>query len=189
MHRADLLFRRHGTASIVAALDVRTGEVLTDPIARNNAATFTVFLDRLNAVIAPDKEIHVVLDNGSSHTAKHAKAWFASHPSWHVPWTPPHASWLNQVELFLSALTRRVLRHGDFANRDDLIDTMDTYVLGHNKAARRSSGRRWRSTRSAKGIPRRTTYSRRITPVPRGGYERHQNVCIHRPTRQRSYGT
>ncbi|MCX4441034.1 transposase [Streptomyces albidoflavus] len=65
--------------------------------------------------IAPGKEIHVVLDNGSSHTAKHTKAWLAAHPRWHVRWTPPHASWHNQVELFFSALTRRVMRHGDFA--------------------------------------------------------------------------
>ncbi|MET8674946.1 transposase [Streptomyces albidoflavus] len=65
--------------------------------------------------IVPGKEIHVVLDNGSSHTAKHTKAWPAAHPRWHVRWTPPHASWHNQVELFFSALTRRVMRHGDFA--------------------------------------------------------------------------
>ncbi|WP_351237577.1 transposase, partial [Streptomyces sp. NPDC002133] len=102
----------HGTASLVAALEVTSGEVLTEVIARNDAATFTVFLDQLDRTIAPDKEIHVVLDNGSSRTARHTKAWLAAHPRWHVRWTPPHASWLNQAELFFSALTRRVLRHG-----------------------------------------------------------------------------
>ncbi|MFF1473711.1 IS630 family transposase [Streptomyces mirabilis] len=134
--REEFEYRRHGTASMVAALDVTTGEVLTEIIARNDAATFTAFLDRLDAVIAPGREIHVVLDNGSSHTAKHTKKWLAGHPRWTVHWTPPHASWLNQVELFFSALTRRVLRHGDFPSREDLIDKLDTYVIGHNTTAK-----------------------------------------------------
>jgi transposase len=75
-------------------------------IARNDAATFTAFLDQLNRAIAPDNEIHVVLDNGSSHTARHTKAWLAAHPRWHVHWTPPHASWLNQAVRHESRLRR-----------------------------------------------------------------------------------
>jgi transposase len=134
--RQEFEYRRHGTASLVAALDVRTGEVLTEVITRNDARTFTAFLERLDRAIAPGKEIHVVLDNGSSHTAKHTKAWLAAHPRWHVRWTPPHASWLNQIELFFSALTRRVLRHGDFASRDDLIEKLEAYTIGHNRTAR-----------------------------------------------------
>ncbi|WP_328754302.1 IS630 family transposase [Streptomyces sp. NBC_01453] len=134
--REEFEYRRHSTASLVAALDVRTGEVLTEIIARNDAATFTAFLDQLDTVIAPDQDIHVVLDNGSSHTAKHTKAWLADHPRWHVHWTPPHASWLNQIELFFSVLTRRVLRHGDFSSRDDLIDKLESYVIGRNETAK-----------------------------------------------------
>ncbi|MFD4397076.1 IS630 family transposase [Kitasatospora sp. NPDC058478] len=134
--RQEFEYRRHGTVSLVAALDVRTGEVLTEVIARNDAATFTAFLNQLDQAIAPGSEIHVVLDNGSSHTAKHTKAWLAAHPRWHVRWTPPHTSWLNQVELFFSALTRRVVRHGDFASRDDLIEKLEAYVIGHNETAK-----------------------------------------------------
>jgi transposase len=129
-------YRRHGTASLVAALDVQTGEVLTEIITRNNAVTFTAFLDQLDAAIAPGQDIHVVLDNGSSHTARLTKKWLADHPRWHVHWTPPHASWLNQVELLFSAMTRRVLRHGDFSSRDDLIDKLETYVINHNTTAK-----------------------------------------------------
>jgi hypothetical protein len=95
--RQEFEYVRHGTASLVAALDVTSGEVLTEVITRNNAATFTAFLDQLDAAIEPGQDIHVVLDNGSSHTARHTKAWLADHPRWHVHWTPPHASWLNQV--------------------------------------------------------------------------------------------
>jgi transposase len=129
-------YRRHGTVSIAAALDVTTGEVLTRPIPRNDSRTFVGFLVMLDRSIDPNREIHVVLDNGSSHTAKNTKAWIAAHPRWHVHWTPPHASWLNQVELYFSALTRRVIRHGDFHSRDDLIDEIDTYAIKHNDTAK-----------------------------------------------------
>lgn len=134
--RREFEYRRHGTASLVAALDVCTGEVLTEIIARNDAVTFTAFLDQLDAVIAPGQDIHVVLDNGSSHAAKHTKKWLADHPRWHVHWTPPHASWLNQVELFFSTLARRVLRYGDFSSRDDLIDKLESFVINHNTTAK-----------------------------------------------------
>ncbi|MFE7750655.1 IS630 family transposase [Streptomyces sp. NPDC057428] len=134
--RQEFEYRRHGTACLLAALDVRTGEVLTEVIARNDAVTFTAFLDQLDSAIAPGQDIHIVLDNGSSHTAKHTKKWLAAHPRWTVHWTPPHASWLNQIELYFSAMTRRVLRHGDFSSRDDLIDKLETYVIGRNETAK-----------------------------------------------------
>lgn len=134
--RQEFVYRWHGTASLVAALDVRTGEVLTEVITRNDAVTFTAFLDQLDRSIAPCQEIHVVLDNASSHTAGHTRAWLAARPRWHVRWTPPHASWLNQVELFFSTLTRRVVRYGDFASRNDLIDKLEAYVIGHNETAK-----------------------------------------------------
>ncbi|WSX88733.1 IS630 family transposase [Micromonospora sp. NBC_00898] len=133
--REEFEYRRHGTASLVAALDVRSGEVLTEIIIRNNAVTFTGFLDQLDAVITPGLDIHVV-NNGSSHTARHTRKWLADHPRWTVHWTPPHASWLNQVELLFSAMTRRVLRHGDFSSRDDLIAKLDAYVINHNTTAK-----------------------------------------------------
>ncbi|MFC9846542.1 transposase [Streptomyces sp. NPDC127595] len=60
----------------------------------------------------------------------------ATHPRWTVHWTPPHASWLNQIELYFSAMTRRVLRHGDVSSRNDLIDKLDVYVIGRNESAK-----------------------------------------------------
>jgi transposase len=95
-------------------LEVTTGQTLIETIQRNNAATFTAFLDRLDRLLPRDKDIHAVLDNGSSHTVRHTRTWLAAHPRRHVHWTPPHASWLSQAELVLSALTRAVLRNGDF---------------------------------------------------------------------------
>jgi transposase len=134
--RREFEYRRHGTASIVAALEVTTGQTLIETIQRNNAATFTDFLDRLDRLLPRDKDIHVDLDNGSSHTAKHTKAWLTAHPRWYIHWTPPHASSLNQAELVFSALTRAVLRYGDFTSRDDLIDKIDALIIQCNEHAR-----------------------------------------------------
>ena len=134
--RQEFEYRRHATACLVAALDVRSGEVLTEVSTRDNPVTFTALLDQIDRAIAPDRAIHVVLDNGSSHIAEHTEAWLATHPGWQVHWTPPHASRLDQVELFFSALTRRVLRHGDFASRDELIEKLEAYTFGHNETAK-----------------------------------------------------
>lgn len=134
--RQEFEYVRHGTVSIVAAMDVATGQVFTEPITKNNSATFVAFLQLLDRVIEPSHQIHLVVDNGSSHTAKNTRAWLAAHPRWHVHWTPFHASWLNQVELYFSTLTRRVLRHGNFTSRDDLIDKLDTYAIAHNTTAK-----------------------------------------------------
>ena len=134
--RQEFEYVRHGTVSIVAALDVRTGEAVTEPIARNDSATFQTFLTMLDQAIDPDKQIHVVLDNGASHVAKATRAWLNAHPRWHVHWTPVHASWLNQIELYFSALTRRVIRHGDFSSRTDLIEKIETYVIAKNTTAK-----------------------------------------------------
>ena len=90
----------------------------------------------LDQLIDPSRPIHVVLDNGSAHTAKKTKAWLAAHPRWHVHWTPPHASWLNQIELCFSALAKTVIRYGDFSSRDDLISKIESYILGKNETAK-----------------------------------------------------
>ncbi|MCY0924616.1 IS630 family transposase, partial [Streptomyces sp. H27-G5] len=118
--RREFEYRRHGTVSIVAAMDVATGQVLAQRIERNNSATFTAFLRQLDQCTDPALRIHLVMDNGSSHTSKATRAWLAAHPRFTVTHTPKHASWLNMVEQWFSALTRRLLRRGDFASRDDL---------------------------------------------------------------------
>jgi transposase len=130
--RREFEYLRHGTVSVVAALDVHTGQVITQTIARNNADTFIRFLRLLNSSIAPHLNIHLVLDNGSSHTAKKTRDWLAAHPRFHIHWTPKHASWLNQVEIFFSTLTRRLLRRGEFTSRQDLADRIDDFVLQYD---------------------------------------------------------
>ncbi|WP_405702908.1 IS630 family transposase [Streptomyces sp. NBC_01383] len=118
--RREFEYRRHGTASIVAALDIHTGQVLIESIARNDSATFIRFLRLLDHSIAPDLTIHPAMDNGSSHTSKATRAWLEAHPRFAVHHTLKHASWLNQVEIFFSILARRGLLHrGEFTSRQD----------------------------------------------------------------------
>ncbi|MFJ3218200.1 IS630 family transposase [Kitasatospora sp. NPDC086801] len=134
--RREFEYRRHGTASIVAALDVHTGQVLVEDIARNDSVTFIRFLRLLDGSIDPALTIHLVLDNGSSHVSKATRAWLAAHPRFIVHHTPKHASWLNQVEIFFSILARRLLRRGEFTSRDDLIDQVRDFTLAYDNEAR-----------------------------------------------------
>ena len=134
--RREFEYVRHGTASLVASLDVATGKVRAKDIATNNSVTFIAFLQEIDASIEEPLEVHVVLDNGSSHTSKATKAWFAEHPRFVVHHTPAHASWLNQVECFFSILTRKVLRRGEFTSRDDLVKKMLNFIEHHSKSAK-----------------------------------------------------
>ncbi|MGH9486950.1 MAG: IS630 family transposase [Terriglobales bacterium] len=134
--RREFEYKRHGTASLLAALDVTTGKVRATDIARNDSATFVSFLEEIDASTDVSLSIHVVLDNGSSHTSKATKEWFAAHPRFVVHHTPVHASWLNQVECFFSILSRKVLRRGEFSSRDDLVEKMMAFIAHHSETAK-----------------------------------------------------
>lgn len=133
--RREFEYVRHGTACLMAALDVHSGQVLGSDAPRNTATHFIAFLEQIDASVPPHLAIHLVLDNGSSHVAKATKAWLADHPRFHVHHTPPHASWLNQVELFFSILTRRLLRRGEFDSRDDLVEKIRSFIAHYDATA------------------------------------------------------
>lgn len=104
----------------MAALDLHTGQVQAEQIARNDAVHFIEFPANIDRLTDPALDVDLVLDNGSSHVAKKTKAWVAEHPRF-VHHTPKHASWLNQVELVFSILTRALLKRGEFSSREDLV--------------------------------------------------------------------
>lgn len=134
--RREFEYVRHGTASLLACLDVKSGTVSAKDIARNDSTHFIAFLEEIEDKTADELEIHVVLDNGSSHTSKATTAWFAGHPRFVVHYTPKHASWLNQVECFFSILTRKVLRRGEFSSREDLVDKMMRFIVHYSESAK-----------------------------------------------------
>jgi transposase len=134
--RREFEYIRHGTASLIAAFDVKSGKVLARDIERNNSITFIGFLEEIDESIGDELSIHIVLDNGSSHTSKATKAWLAAHPRFVVHHTPAHASWLNQVEAFFSILTRKLLRRGDFSSREDLVAKLLAFIEHYSETAK-----------------------------------------------------
>jgi len=134
--RREFEYVRNGTVSVIAALQVATGQVITEPITRNNSVTFISFLHRLDQCIAPHLNIHLVMDNGSSHTSRATRAWIAAHPRISVTCTPKHASWLDMAELWFSVLTRVLLRRGEFTSRADLTAKITDFTIRYNRTAR-----------------------------------------------------
>jgi transposase len=134
--RREFEYVRHGTVSILAAMNVATGEVVAERIDRNDSATFTGFLAMLAQMISPHLRIHLIMDNGSSHTSRATRAWLAARPRFAVTYTPKHASWLNMVEQWFGVLARRLLRRGDFASRDELEAKITAFSIRYNKNAR-----------------------------------------------------
>ena len=127
---------RHGVAHLVAALSVHSGEVLADIITKNDSINFCAFLADIDRHVDPALQIHLILDNGASPTSKATRAWLAEHPRFVAHYTPKHASWLNQIEMFFSIVSRKVLRNGSFPSRDDLIGKLMRFIADGDTTAK-----------------------------------------------------
>jgi transposase len=121
---------RHGTTSLFAALDVATGKVIGQCHRRHRHQEFLKFLDRVEAQLPPDRDVHVIMDNYGTHKAPKVIRWFVRHPRYHLHFTPTSASWLNQVERFFSTITTRRIRRGTFESVSALEAAIHEY-LGH----------------------------------------------------------
>jgi transposase len=134
--RREFEYRRHGVQALLAALLVHTGEVIGQVYDRNTRLEFIDFLERLEGEIPAGKEVYAILDNLQVHKTPEVKAWLDAHPRWTFHFTPTHASWLNQVELFFSILTRRLLRRGIFTSQADLRAQLLTFIERYNPTAK-----------------------------------------------------
>ncbi len=134
--RREFEYVRNGTVSIIAALHAATGQVVVEPVTRNDSIAFTGFLHRLDQCTDPRLNIRIVMDNGSSHTSKATRAWIAAHPRITVTYTPRHASWLDMAELWFSVLTRGLLRRGEFTSRADLTEKITRFAIAYNRTAK-----------------------------------------------------
>ena len=135
--RQEHEYVRHGTAILLAALDVHGGQIFTaTDLDRNTAANFISFLEELDAKVPVELAVHLVLEGGSSHIARDTRWWFVDHPRFHPHYNPSHASWLNQVELFFSILARRVLKRGEFTSVEDLVAKVMAFIADDNRTAR-----------------------------------------------------
>lgn len=123
-------YKRHGTTTLFAALEVHTGLVRTGHYQRKRRREF---LDFMNGIVGqyPDTELHVVLDNFVTHKPKHDR-WLAQHPHVHFYYTPTHASWLNQIEVWFSILTRAVLLHLSSTCPREVCAAIDRFTAARN---------------------------------------------------------
>lgn len=126
-------YKRHGTTTLFAAMEVATGLVKTGHYNRRRRREF---LDFMNEVVAryPGKEIHVVLDNLNTHKPKR-DLWLARHKNVHFHFTPTYASWLNQAEIWFSLLSRNALAGASFTSPKQVRDAIDAFTRAHNHNA------------------------------------------------------
>jgi putative transposase len=124
---------RHGTTTLFAALDVLTGAVIAECQPRHRHQEFLAFLRRIDRAVPPDLDIHLIVDNYSTHQHAKVKAWLASRPRWQLHFTPTYSSWLNQVERFFGLITDKTIRRGSFRSVKDLVAKIDHFVTHYNQ--------------------------------------------------------
>jgi transposase len=134
--RRDSEYLRNGTQNLFAALQVHSGQVSGMTAPTRNRWDFIAFLEQLDAEIPAGQHVIAILDNLSTHKTQEVRDWLVEHPRWQLVFTPKHASWLNQVEIFFSILARRLLKHGQFTDPHDLATQMLAYVEHHNLTAK-----------------------------------------------------
>lgn len=126
-------YKRHGTTTLFAALDIVTGELLKDCMPRHRHQEFLRFMRRIERSVPKDLAIHVVLDNYATHKHPSVKRWLELHPRVQFHFTPTSASWLNLVERFFSELTERQLRRLAVTSVDELIEAITRYIDQRNE--------------------------------------------------------
>src|SRR5258708_35772728 len=126
---------RHGTLSLYAALDTRTGDVMAKTTARHTSAEFVDFLGQIVASQPEGREIHIVADNWSAHKTKNVFEFLQANPTVRIHYTPTYSSWLNQVEIWFSKIQRDVIARGIFTSTTDLSRKLIRYIKQYNKTA------------------------------------------------------
>jgi len=126
-------YRRYGTTSLFAALDVATGKVIGETHRRHRAIEFRRFLDRIDHEVPADLDVHLVLDNSSTHKTPRIQRWLLRHPRFQLHFTPTYSSWINQVERWFAALTEKQIRRGTHRSTRALEDAIRLYLAVYNE--------------------------------------------------------
>jgi transposase len=125
-------YKRHGTTTLFAALDVATGKVIGRCLKRHRHQEFLRFLGQIDRATPKRLDLHLVIDNYATHKHPKVKAWLARHPRFHLHFTPTSASWLNLVERFFGLISEDAIRRGVFHSVADLEAAIQAYVEHHN---------------------------------------------------------
>ena len=127
---------RHGTTTLFAALDVATGQILAQCKPRHRHQEFLSFLKHIDANVPPDLDVHLVVDNYSTHKHVKVKRWLAARPRYHIHFTPTYSSWINQVEIWFNIITQKAIRRGSFSSVRQLVDKIRYFTDAYNPQAR-----------------------------------------------------
>jgi transposase len=128
--------KRNGTTTLFAALNTLDGTVVGRCMPRHTHKEFVTFLKAVERAVPAGKVIHAIVDNYATHKHPKVQEWLADHPRWVFHFTPKSASWINAVEGFFSAITRRRIRRGVFKSVLDLQDAIARYIREHNRTAK-----------------------------------------------------
>jgi transposase len=126
-------YRRHGTVSLFAALDVKVGTVIAETHRRHRAIEFRKFLDTIEAHVPAQLDVHLIVDNYATHKTATIRNWFAKRPRFHLHFTPTYSSWLNLVERLFAELTNKQLRRGSHRSVRELEAAIREFLEVHNE--------------------------------------------------------
>jgi len=127
---------RHGTTALFAALDVATGKVIGQCRRRHRASEFLKFLKQIDESVPADLDVHIVLDNLSTHKTPAVHRWFLRHPRFHLHFTPTYSSWLNQVERWFALLEQKQLKRGAHRSTNELETAIYEFIDASNENPR-----------------------------------------------------
>jgi transposase len=126
-------YKRHGTTSLFAALELKTSRVIGQLHRRHRSSEFRQFLDVIEANVPPGLEAHIIMDNYGTHKTALIRKWFAKRPRFHVHFTPTYGSWINLVERWFAEITNKRIRRGAFRSVKELEAAIREYLDVHNE--------------------------------------------------------
>jgi putative transposase len=175
-------YKRHGTTTLFAALNVLNGAVLATCKPRHRHQEFLSFLREIDKAVPAELDVHCIADNYATHSHPKIKAWLAARPRWHMHFIPTYSSWLNQVERFFSLITDKVIRRGSFTSVKQLVQRIDHFVAAYN-----TNCQPFKWTATADSIPEKLhRLCSRITGTGHYGPTRALAVILRRLYRPRS---
>ncbi len=128
-------YTRHGTTTLFAALDIKTGAVFGQCKRRHRHRELLAFLIDLDAQVPAQLDLHLILYNYGTHKHRKVRAWLARHPRFHLHFTPTYASWLNQVGRWFALITQRAIRRGSFRTVRELVERIERFIKSYNETA------------------------------------------------------
>jgi transposase len=126
-------YKRHGTTSLFAALELKTSRVIGQLHHRHRSREFREFLDAIEAQVPAELEVHLIADNYGTHKTAMIRKWFAKRPRFHIHFTPTYGSWINLVERWFAELTNKRIRRGAFRSVKELESAIREYISVHNE--------------------------------------------------------